>query len=126
LRFGAVPKWPKGEVCKTSIRGFESHPRLHIPRVRSEDILYKTFRRHPLHFWAKRVVERLQSSFLQIDVAKIVIHKADQPNTFFDFFDTDRLTCEDRTEIDFFAVQTDTPAAGDVDGLVVKRIIQFR
>src|SRR5260370_19053552 len=27
-RFGAVPKWPKGEVCKTSIRGFESHPRL--------------------------------------------------------------------------------------------------
>ena len=27
-KFGAVPKWPKGEVCKTSIRGFESHPRL--------------------------------------------------------------------------------------------------
>ena len=25
---GAVPKWPKGEVCKTSIRGFNSHPRL--------------------------------------------------------------------------------------------------
>ena len=28
-RSGAVPKRPKGEVCKTSIRGFESHPRLH-------------------------------------------------------------------------------------------------
>jgi hypothetical protein len=27
-KLGAVPKWPKGEVCKTSIRGFESHPRL--------------------------------------------------------------------------------------------------
>ncbi len=26
---GAVPKRPKGEVCKTSIRGFKSHPRLH-------------------------------------------------------------------------------------------------
>src|ERR1700722_8539775 len=25
---GAVPKWPKVEVCKTSFRGFESHPRL--------------------------------------------------------------------------------------------------
>ena len=25
---GAVPKRPKGEVCKTSIRGFKSHPRL--------------------------------------------------------------------------------------------------
>src|ERR1035437_8363848 len=27
--FGAVPKRPKGAVCKTSIRGFKSHPRLH-------------------------------------------------------------------------------------------------
>lgn len=26
--FGAVAKWPKAEVCKTSIRGFDSHPRL--------------------------------------------------------------------------------------------------
>jgi len=34
--------------------------------------------------------------FLQIDVAKIVIHKADQPNTSSDFFDTDSLTSEDR------------------------------
>jgi RHS repeat-associated protein len=41
LKLGAVPKWPKGEVCKTSIRGFESHPRLHSFRVRSEEILYK-------------------------------------------------------------------------------------
>jgi hypothetical protein len=49
----------------------------------------------------------LQSSFLQIDVAEIVIHKADQPNTFFDFFDTDSLTSEDRAEIDFFAVKRD-------------------
>jgi hypothetical protein len=37
--FGAVPKWPKGEVCKTSIRGFDSHPRLQaflqvLPSVR--------------------------------------------------------------------------------------------
>ena len=28
LALGAVPKRPKGEVCKTSIRGFKSHPRL--------------------------------------------------------------------------------------------------
>src|SRR3972149_3073075 len=32
---GAVPKWPKGEVCKTSIRGFESHPRLQFRRRRN-------------------------------------------------------------------------------------------
>src|ERR1700687_6112375 len=32
-KLGAVPKWPKGEVCKTSIRGFESHPRLQARRL---------------------------------------------------------------------------------------------
>jgi hypothetical protein len=48
--------------------------------VRSGEILYRTFRRHSLHFWAKRVNERRQSFFLQIDIAEIVLHKADQPN----------------------------------------------
>ena len=37
----------------------------------------------------------MQSLFLQIDVPEIVIHKADQPNTFFDLLDTDCLTSED-------------------------------
>jgi len=71
-------------------------------------------------------VERLQSFFLQIDVAEIVLHKADQPNTFFDFLDTDNLPREDGAEINFFAVETDTSAVGDVDGVVVERIIKFR
>src|SRR6266568_381256 len=83
-------------------------------------------RTHRLHFWAKRVVERLQSFFLQIDVPEIVIHKADQPNTFLDLLDTDSLPREDGAEINFFAVETDTSAVGDVDGAVVKRIIKFR
>lgn len=26
--YGAVPKWPKGAVCKTAIRRFKSGPRL--------------------------------------------------------------------------------------------------
>ena len=63
----------------------------------------------------------MQSSFLQIGVAKIVIHKADQPNAFLDFFDTDSLTSEDRAEIDFFAAKTDTSAAREVDGFVMER-----
>jgi hypothetical protein len=50
---------------------------------------------------AKRVVERLQSFFLQVDVPQIVIHKADQPNAFFGLFDTDCLTTEDGAEINF-------------------------
>ena len=71
-------------------------------------------RTHRLHFWAKRVVERLQGFFLQINVPKIVIHKADQPNTFFNFLDTHSLPRKDRAEIDFLAVETDASAAGDV------------
>src|SRR3984893_9167979 len=94
--------------------------------VRPGHIGYRSYRTHRLHFWAKRVSERLQSFFLQIDVAQIVIHKADQPNTFFDLLDTNSLPREDRAEINFFAVETDTSAVGDVNGAVVKRIIKFR
>src|SRR5467141_2421380 len=122
---GAVPKWPKGMVCKTIMRGFESLPRLQLSRVRPGHIGNRSYRRHRLHFWAKRVVERLQSFFLQIDVAEIVLHKADQPNTFFDFFDPQGLSCEDRAEINFFAVQADASAVGDVNDAVVKRISKF-
>jgi hypothetical protein len=45
----------------------------------------RTYRLHRLHFWTKRVIERLQSFFLQIDVDEILIQKADHPNSFFDF-----------------------------------------
>ena len=42
-KFGAVPKWPKGEVCKTSIRGFESHPRLQLSSFKSMDHKFRFF-----------------------------------------------------------------------------------
>ena len=45
-KFGAVPKWPKGEVCKTSIRGFESHPRLQIFLVQTRRHGLQNYRRH--------------------------------------------------------------------------------
>src|SRR6202049_2676060 len=92
------------------------------PGVRPGHIGYRSYRRHRLQFWAKRVFERLQSFFLQIDVPKIVFHKADQPNTFFDLLDTDSLTSKDRAEVDFFTVEINAPTVGDVDGLIVKRI----
>jgi hypothetical protein len=69
--------------------------------VRPGDIGDSSYRRHRLQFWVKRVVEGLQSFFLQIDVAEIVLHKADQPNPFFDFFDPHGLSCEDLAEINF-------------------------
>jgi hypothetical protein len=43
--------------------------------------------------------------FLQVHVPEIVIHKADQPNTFFDLLDTDSLSREDVAEINFFAMK---------------------
>ena len=49
----------------------------------------------------ERVVERLHSFFLQVDVTRIVIHKANQPNSLFDFFDSKGLAREDRAEINF-------------------------
>ena len=42
-RKGAVPKRPKGEVCKTSIRGFESHPRLQPSHFKSIDYNLRLF-----------------------------------------------------------------------------------
>ncbi len=60
----------------------------------------------------------------QVDVAKIIIHKRDQPSTFLNFFETDSLPGEDCAEIDLFAVQANAPTAGDADGVVVERIIE--
>src|SRR5882672_2669475 len=130
--FTSWERWPSGvrrtlgkRVEVTPYRGFESPPLRHNLLVRPGHIGNRSYRRHRLHFWAKRVVERLQSFFLQIDVAEIVLHKADQPNTFFDFFDPQGLSCEDRAEINFFAVQTDASAVGDMNDAVVKRISKF-
>jgi hypothetical protein len=94
--------------------------------VRPGHIGNRSFRTHRLHFWAKRVVQRLQGSFLQVDVAQIIIHKTDQPDPFFDFLETNGLTGEYRAEIHFLAVQADASAAGDLDGRVMEGIGQFR
>ena len=67
----------------------------------------------------------MQSFLLKIDVAKIIIHKRDQPSTFLNFFETDSLPGEDCAEIDLFAVQANAPTAGDADGVVVERIIEI-
>ena len=44
---------------------------------------------------------------------------------FFDFLDAHGLPGEDRAETNFFAVQTDASAVGDVNDAVVKRISKF-
>jgi hypothetical protein len=57
--------------------------------VRSGDIGSRTFRRHKLHFWAEGIFQRLQDFGLQIEVAPIILHKADGPDIIVNLLDDD-------------------------------------
>jgi hypothetical protein len=61
---------------------------------------------------------------LQIDIAKIVVHEADEPNVLADLLEADALTGEDGAEIDLLAIEADAPAPGDGDGPVVEWVIE--
>jgi len=56
------------------------------------------------HFWPEGILGGLQSTFLQVDVTEIVIHKADEPDAVFDFLDADGLTSQRLAQIDFLAM----------------------
>ena len=85
----------------------------------------RRFRSHGLHFWLEGVLQGLQGSLLQIDVAKIVVHKTDQPDAVVDFLDTDGLTGERHAEVDLLVVEAKTPTAGDYYGAIVERVVRF-
>jgi hypothetical protein len=53
------------------------------------------------HFWPEGVLQGLQSFFLQINIAEIVIHKTDQPDAVVNFFDSDRLAARDTLRLIF-------------------------
>ena len=75
---------------------------------------------------AKRVIEGLQRSLLQVDIAEIIIHEGDDPNVVAHLFDADTLAGEDGAEIDFLPVEADAPACGHGGGPVVERVIELR
>src|SRR5215510_15205894 len=77
-------------------------------------------------FWAEWIFERFEHSRLQIEVPKIIIHKADQPDVVVHFFDADSLSGRDRAEVDFLLAQTDAPAVGDHNDFVVEGIVDIR
>jgi hypothetical protein len=58
----------------------------------------------------ERVVEGLQGLLLEIDIAEIVVHKADQPNAIVDLLDAKGLASEDNRDVDFLAVQAEASA----------------
>ena len=53
------------------------------------------------------------------------MHEADEPDVLVGLLDADGLSGEHGTEIDLALLVADTPAGGDDDGLVVKRIIEL-
>ena len=53
-------------------------------------------------------------------------HRADQPSVVGHFFDADRMTGANLTEIDFLMAQADATAVGDHGGFVVKGIADVR
>ena len=64
----------------------------------------------------------MQGSFLQIDVAPIIIHKADEPDSGVDFFDADGLASQRDAEVDFLAIQAKSATAGDHESAVMERV----
>src|ERR1700693_3887225 len=122
---GRLAQLVRAPALQAGGRRFESCTAHHNPFVRSGDIGNRTFRRHRLHFWPEGVLQGLQSFFLQIDRAEIVIHKTDQPDAVVNFFDSDRLAGEGYAEVDLLVVQAKTSAAGDDDGAVVERVVRF-
>jgi hypothetical protein len=56
----------------------------------------------------KRVVEPLQRSLLQVDVAEILIHEADEPNAVVNFLDAERLARKMSSRVDSSASHSST------------------
>jgi hypothetical protein len=54
------------------------------------------------------IFERFEHPNFQIEVAQIIIHKADQPDIVVHFFDADGLAGKDLTEINFLAAPSPT------------------
>jgi len=54
---------------------------------------------------ARRCLQGLQSFLLQINIAKIVIHKTDHPDAIFNFLDTDSLSGQGYAEVDLLVVE---------------------
>jgi hypothetical protein len=84
------------------------------------------YRLHGEHFRTERVFEWFEHRSLQIEVAQIIIHKADQPDIVLHFLDADGLTGKHRAEIDFFLAETNAAAVRDDNRSVVEWVVEVR
>ena len=67
----------------------------------------------------------LQSAGLGIEVAEVVLHKADEPDTVRDLLDADLLAGEDGGEVDLPSFVADPPTARDQRGPIMKGILEI-
>src|ERR1700747_848507 len=74
---------------------------------------------------AERIVERLQGLLLQVDIAQIIIHEADEPNALVDLLEAKRLTGKNHGDVDLLAVQANAPASRDENFAIMERISQL-
>jgi hypothetical protein len=61
-----------------------------------------------------------------VEVAEIIIHKADQPELVAHLFDADALTGEDNAEIDLLPIEANAAACGHGGGSVMQRMSSGR
>jgi len=61
----------------------------------------------------------LQGFLLQVEVSKIIVHEADEPNAVVDFLDAEFLAGEQLTEIDLLPIGADAAAGRHGDGFVM-------
>lgn len=59
---------------------------------------------------------------LEIDISKIVVHEADEPDAIIDFLDAEALAGEHGRDADLFAMHADAPANCDEDVAIVDRV----
>jgi hypothetical protein len=60
-----------------------------------------------------------------IEEAQVEVHEADEPDAVSDFPDTDALTGEGGTEIDFARAEAQAAALRDRDGAIVEGIVEL-
>src|SRR5438046_3594814 len=62
---------------------------------------------------------------LVIEEAQVVLHKTNEPDFIADLVDSHVLAGENGAEVDLPFAEADTATAGDRDGAVVKRVLEF-
>ena len=64
----------------------------------------------------------MQGFLLEVEVSKIIVHEACEPNALVDFLDAEFLAGQHGGDVDPFAMQAEPPASGDQHFAIVKGI----